>query len=70
MTSKSCLSDKIKSNISERNFNEVNSNSNSNSISLSITYNTQIINNNNNVNFNSEDSFLNLLDNNLKKSKK
>ena len=69
MTSKSCLSDKIKSNISERNFNEVNSNSNLNSISLSITYNTQIINNNNNVNFNSEDSFLNLLDNNLKKSK-
>ena len=70
MTSKSCLSDKIKSNISERNFNEVNSNSNSNSISLSITYNTQIINNNNNVNFNNEDSFLNLLDINLKKSKK
>ena len=68
MTSKSCLSDKIKSNISERNFNEVNSNSNS--ISLSITYNTQIINNNNNVNFNNEDSFLNLLDINLKKSKK
>jgi hypothetical protein len=70
MTSKSCLSDKIKSNISERNFIEVNSNSNSNSISLSITYNTQIINNNNNVNFNNEDSFLNLLDINLKKSKK
>ena len=72
MTAKSCLSDEIENNISERNFNELNSNfnSHSNSIFLSITHNTQIINNNNNVNFNSEDSFLNLLDNNLKKSKK
>ena len=71
MTAKSCLSDEIENNISERNFNELNSNfnSHSNSIFLSITHNTQIINNNNNVNFNSEDSFLNLLDNNLKKSK-
>ena len=72
MTAKSCLSDEIENNISERNFNELNSNfnSHSNSIFLSITHNTQIINNNNNVNFNSEDSFLNLLDINLKKSKK
>jgi hypothetical protein len=72
MTAKSCLSDEIENNISERNFNELNSNfnSHSNSIFLSITHNTQIINNNNNVNFNNEDSFLNLLDINLKKSKK
>ena len=77
MISKSCLSDEIENNISEKNFKEINvnsnlnSNSNTNSIFLSITHKTQIINNTNtnNININSEDSFLNLLDS-IKKPKK
>jgi len=75
MNSESSLSHEIKNNISEKTFNELDlnsnliSHSNSNSIVLTITHKTQIINNNNNVLINSEDSFLNLLDN-LKKSKK
>ena len=75
MNSESSLSHEIENNISEKTFNELDlnsnliSHSNSNSIVLTITHKTQIINNNNNVLINSEDSFLNLLDN-LKKSKK
>ena len=59
MSVSSNLSNEIESNVTEKNFEEINSNSNqninSNSISLSITYNTQIINSNTNS--------INLLDN-------